>query len=223
MKIIFDESGQKLFETGVDRVVLYPMVGGAYPKGVAWNGVTSIGESPSGAEDNESFADNIKYANVRGIEKYGMSIECFYYPEEWKSCNGEKEILPGVVVGQQNRTNFGLSYRTLIGNDTESIDKGYKLHLVYGASSAPSEQSHETINENPELATFSFEISTTPVAINVTGSDGKTFKPTATLTLDSTKIESLAMKKIEDILYGTEELEPRLPLPDEVKTILSAG
>lgn len=220
-KIVFDEAGQKLYETGVDRVVLYPEVSGAYPKGVAWNGVTSVSESPSGAEDNESYADNIKYANVRGVEKYGMTIECFYYPDEWAACNGEKELLDGVTVGQQTRSNFGLSYRTLIGNDSEGLDKGYKLHLVYGASASPSEKSHETVNENPELGTFSFEISTNPVNIASLDGAGKGFKPSAAVTIDSTKVNAVNLAALEDVLYGTEAEEPRLPSIDELKTILT--
>lgn len=262
--ITWDNSGEKLYETGIDHCVLYPYNTVANPAyygpGVAWNGITSVSESPTGAEANPFYADNIKYANLFSAEEFGASIGAYTYPDEWKECDGSKEIAPGVYIGQQNRKVFGLSYRTIIGNDTDANNHGYKLHLVYGAMASPSEQSYNTVNDSPELNEFSWELTTTPV--NVTGA-----KPTATVVIDSTKVTAGKLKDLEEILYGitanpydatatyavgdycthTNKLYkcttaiataeewtaahwteitppvPRLPLPDEVATILAAS
>lgn len=217
-KLIWDKVGERYFETGVDHGVLYPMGDkGAYDKGVAWSGLTSVTESPSGAEANPQYADNIKYLNLISAEDFGGSIEAFYYPDEWKECDGSKEVVPGVTVGQQTRKTFGLAYRTKLGNDTAGQDYGYKLHLVYGAVATPSERAYATVNDSPEAATFSWEFSTTPVEVGIDG-----VKPTACLTIDSTKTDKEKMKKLEDILYGDTENEPRLPLPKEVIELIGA-
>lgn len=226
MKMKWDQLGEKKYEIGVDHVVLYPQLNGTYPKGVAWSGVTNITENPSGAEDNKLYADNIPYLNLKSAEEYGVTIECYYYPDEWEACNGESELASGVILGQQRRNTFGLSYRSKIGNDTENEDYGFKLHLVYGCSSAPSERTHESINESPDAGTFSFEVSTIPVDVPGVGPDGKPFKPVSCITIDSTKIDKEMMAKIEAILYGTDGTEEgddgtdgRLPLPAELKEI----
>lgn len=226
----WDIIGERYYEAGCDHGVLYPQSSGAYPKGFPWNGLTNVTESPSGAEDSPQYADNIKYLNLKSAEEYGLTIECFTYPEEFAQCNGESDLVDGVSIGQQRRNTFGLSYRTKKGNDTEGEDYGYKIHLVYGCSAAPSEQSHGTINDSPEAATFSFEIATTPVTVSGLASDGKPFKPTSAIVIDSTKVDKNKMKDLEDILYGTNgtgESDPgttgRLPLPDELKTIFAAG
>lgn len=216
MKLTWDETGKRLYETGVDRGVLYPVSNaGTYDKGVAWNGLTEASENPSGAEANPIYADNIKYVNMVSAEEFGVTIGAYTYPDEFAECDGSKEIIPGVFVGQQRRKTFGLSYRTVLGNDVDLNDYGYKLHLVYGCLAAPTEKGYNTINDSPEAATFSWEVSTTPVAIN-TLIDGKKLKPTSTLIFDSTKFSKEFMVKLEDILYGTEDEEPRLPLPDEI-------
>ena len=215
MKLVWDQIGEKLYETGVDRGVLYPQVSGAYPKGVAWNGLTGVTESPSGAEPSPFYADNAKYLNLMSAEDMGVTIEAYMYPVEFGECNGEKEIAPGVVVAQQTHKPFGMSYRTLIGNDTESNDHGYKLHLLYGAQTSPAERAYATVNESPEPITFSWEAATTPVEV-------PGCKPTALLTIDSTKVESAKLTALETILYGSESQEARLPLPKEVAEILAA-
>ena len=214
-RLVWDKTGDRLYETGVKQCVLYPQVSGAYPKGVAWNGITSVTESPSGAEPSPLYADDIKYLNLMSTEEFGASIEAYMYPEEFEACDGSAEIAPGVSIGQQKRQSFGLCYRTIIGNDTESNEYGYKLHIIYGALAAPSEKAYATVNDSPEAITFSWELSTTPV--NVTGGN-----PTASLTIDSTKVNSEKLKALEDILYGseTESTGPRLPLPDEIATLL---
>lgn len=222
-KILWDQIGEKTYETGVDHGVLYPQKDGAYPMGYAWNGLTTVTESPSGAEDTPLYADNIKYLNLKSAEEYGCTIECYTYPDEWAQCNGEAELVSGVMLGQQKRNTFGLCYRTKIGNDTEGEDHGYKLHLVYNASASPSEKSYSTINDSPEAITFSYEVSTTPVVIESKDAEGNSFKPVASITVDSTKIDKATLKKLEDVLYGTEDVEPRLPLPDELPVILAAG
>lgn len=214
-KLVWDETGKRLYETGVDKGVLYPQVSGAYPKGVAWNGLTGVTESPSGAEATALYANNQKYLSLMSAEEFGATIEAYTYPDEFGECNGEKELTEGVSVGQQKRSPFGMSYRTKIGNDVDA-DLGYKIHLIYGALAAPSEKAFATINDSPEAITFSWEVTTTPV--NVTG-----MKPTATLVIDSTKVSAEALKAIEDILYGAEETEARLPLPDEVLSIISSA
>jgi len=209
-QITWDGVGDRLYETGVDHCVLYlPNEQGVYDTGVAWNGITSISEAPSGAEATALYADNIKYLNLQSAEEFGATVEAYTYPEEFAVCDGSAAPRPGVLIGQQPRRTFGLSYRTQVGNDVDGNDHGYKLHLVYGALAAPSEKAHSTINDSPEAVTFSWELSTTPVA--VTG-----LKPTAVLTVDSTKVDQTTMQALEALLYGDESTEPSLPLPDEV-------
>ena len=224
MKLVWDKTGERLYETGVDHGVLYPIqAGGVYSKGVAWNGLSAVSESPSGAEASPIYADNIKYLNLMSAEEFGATIEAYMYPDEFAECNGSVEVVPGMFAGQQSRKTFGLSYRTILGNDVDNNDYGYKLHLIYGALAAPSEKGYSTINDSPEPITLSWEISTTPVAIN-TVIDGKKLKPTACLTFDSTKFDATFMAKLEEILYGTEPtteggtdgVDARLPLPDEI-------
>ena len=212
-KLVWDQTGERLFETGVKQGVLYPQEGGAYPKGYAWNGLTAVTESPSGAEATPLYADDIKYLNLLSNEEFGATIEAYTYPDEFASCDGSAEIAPGVVIGQQKRKAFGLSYKTTLGNDVDSYDHGYKLHLVYGALATPTEKAYATINDSPEAVTFSWEITTTPVAV-------KGFKPTAIVTVDSTKVSAEKMAALEEILYGTDDVEARLPLPDEVAELL---
>lgn len=230
MRMKWDQIGEHYYETGCDHGVLYPQSGGTYPKGVPWNGLTNVTESPSGAESNPQYADNIKYLDLKSAEEYGATIECFTYPDEFAACNGESELVEGITLGQQRRNTFGFSYRTKKGNDTEGEDYGYKIHMVYGCSAAPSEQSHGTINDSPEASTFSYEITTTPVAVSGLGPDGKPYKPVACITADSTKLGLEKMQQLEDILYGTdakgedgESTDGRLPLPDELKTLFAAG
>lgn len=213
-KLVWDQTGKRTFETGVDRGVLYLNENGTYPSGVAWSGLVSVSESPSGAEDNALYADNMKYLNMKSAEEFGATIECYTYPDEWAQCDGSAEISKGVTIGQQARQNFGIAYRTRLGNDSVGDSYGYKLHLIYGCSASPSERSYQTVNDSPEAITFSFEISTTPV--NVEG-----YRPTASVVIDSTKTNPTKLKALEDILYGTEDVEARLPLPDEIKTIMS--
>lgn len=212
-KLVWDQTGERLFETGVKQGVLYPQEGGAYSKGVAWNGLTAVTESPSGAEATPLYADDIKYLNLLSNEEFGATIEAYTYPDEFASCDGSAEIAPGVVIGQQKRKAFGLSYKTTLGNDVDSYDHGYKLHLVYGALATPTEKTYATINDSPEAITFSWEITTTPVAV-------KGFKPTAIVTVDSTKVAAEKLSALEEILYGTDDVEARLPLPDEVAELL---
>lgn len=219
-RLEWDKTGEHLYETGVDHGVLYfPDQTGAYKNGVAWNGLISVSESPSGAEATGQYADNIKYLNLISAEEFGATIEAYTYPEEFEACNGNKELVEnsGVYVGQQSRSVFGFCYRTMIGNDTDGQDHGYKLHLVYGCQVSPSEKAYQTINDSPEALTFSWELSTTPV--NVTGK-----KPTALLVIDSTKIDSTKLAKIEAKLYGDETSTGAvLPTPDEIAEILSAA
>jgi hypothetical protein len=216
-KLIWDADGDRLFETGVNQGVLYPQnVSGLYPLGVAWNGLTGVTESPSGAEPNPLYADNIKYLNLMSAEEFGATVEAYTYPDEFEACDGSAELAPGVMVGQQNRKGFGLSYKTLLGNDAEGTDHGYKLHLVYGAKASPSEKSYETVNETPDAITFSWDITTTPVAV-------PGMKPSASITIDSTKVDPTALAALEDILYGTAGGDPRLPLPAEVAAIMGGG
>lgn len=210
-KLIWDETGKRFYETGVDHGVLYPRAAdGNYPTGVVWNGLTAVTESPSGAEANPQYADNIKYLNLISAEEFGATIEAFTYPDEFAVLDGTAAPAVGVAIGQQPRKTFGLSYRTLIGNDIDATDHGYKLHLVYGALAAPSEKAYATVNDTPEAITFSWELTTT--AVSVTG-----HKATATLTIDSTKVDPAALAELEAILYGDDTAgEARLPLPDEV-------
>lgn len=213
-KLKWDQIGERLYETGVDKVVLFPMEStGQYGTGVAWNGISAVNESPSGAEPTALYANNGKYLNLISNEDFAATIEAFTYPDEFEECDGSKEIAPGVVIGQQKRKVFGLAYRTLLGNDVDGNDHGYKLHLVYGCLAAPSENNHSTVNDSPEAGTMSWSVSTTPVEV----ADAK---PTATVTIDSTKADKAKLKKLEDMLYGTEQAESKLPLPAEVITLM---
>ena len=213
-KLTWDASGERLYETGVKQGVLYVMDSNVYGNGVAWNGLTAITESPSGAESTPLYADDIKYLDLRSTEEFGATIEAYTYPDEFAACDGSASLADGVSIGQQARKMFGLCYRTTVGNDTDGTDHGYKLHLIYGATASPSEKAYETINDSPEAITFSWEITTTPVS--VTG-----FKPTASITIDSTKADPTCLAALEEKLYGGESTEPTLPLPDEVKTIMT--
>lgn len=215
-KLVWDQTGERLYETGVKNCVLYIPTDGVYSKGVAWNGITAVNESPSGAEPNPLYADDIKYLNLMSTEEFGASIEAYTYPDEFAQCDGSASIAKGVSIGQQTRKTFGLCYRTTLGNDTEGNDYGYKLHFIYGALASPSEKAYATINDSPEAITFSWEISTTPV--EVTG-----YKPTASLTIDSTAANPTKLAALEDILYGTQETEARLPLPNEIATLMAEG
>ena len=221
-RITWDTVGERYYETGVKMGVLYPIqTGGLYNKGVAWNGLTAVTESPSGAEATALYADDIKYLNLMSNEEFGATIEAYTYPEEFAECDGSAALAKGVMIGQQKRKIFGLCYRTAIGNDVDGSDYGYKLHLVYGCLASPSEKAYATINDSPEAITFSWEVSTTPVS--VTG-----FKPTSQITIDSTKVDAVKLASLEDILYGKDgeedtATEPRLPLPDEVATLFSEG
>ena len=215
-KLVWDKTGERLYETGVKQGVLYVQDDqGAYPKGVAWNGLTTVTESPSGAEATPLYADDIKYLNLMSTEELGGTIEAYTYPDEWAECDGSAAIATGVYIGQQPRKTFGMCYRTTLGNDVENNAYGYKLHLIYGALASPSEKAYATINDSPEAITFSWEFSTTPV--NVEG-----FKPTANIVIDSTKVELEKLAALEAVLYGDVEGEARLPLPNEVVQILSA-
>ena len=223
-KIVWDKTGEHFYETGVKNCVLYIPTEGVYSKGVAWNGITAITESPSGAEATALYADDIKYLNLYSVEEFGATIEAYTYPDEFAECDGSAELVAGVKIGQQARKPFGLCYRTTIGNDTDGNDHGYKLHIIYGAMASPSEKSYNTINDSPEAVTFSWELTTTPV--NVAGA-----KPTASITIDSTKVDAQKLAALEEVLYGkdgtggdnTGAAEPRLPLPDEIKTIMTAA
>lgn len=223
-RLKWDQTGERLYETGVKQGVLYIPTNGVYSKGVAWNGLTAVTESPSGAEVTALYADDGKYLNLMSAEEFGATIEAYTYPDEFAACDGSKELVDGVTIGQQVRSTFGLCYKTTVGNDTEGNDHGYKLHIIYGALASPSEKAYSTINDSPEAITFSWEITTTPV--NVTGA-----KPTASLVIDSTKADPTKLTALEDILYGkdassspsSQAVEPRLPLPDEIKTLMTAG
>lgn len=216
-KLVWDADSKRTYETGVSHGVLYvKSAEGTYPKGVAWNGLTAVTESPSGAEATPLYADNIKYLNLRSAEEFGGTVEAYTYPKEFEECDGSASIAEGVTIGQQARKPFGLSYRTVVGNDTEGEAYGYKIHIIYGADASPSEKAYQTINDSPSAITFSWAIATTPV--NVTG-----FKPTATLVIDSTLTDKTKMAAIEAILYGDTDTEARLPLPDEIATLMAAG
>ena len=223
-KIVWDKSSERLYETGVKNGVLYVQgTGGTYTKGVAWNGLAAVTESPSGAEPTPLYADDIKYLNLLSTEEFGATIEAYTYPDEFAECDGSKSLAAGVYIGQQARKAFGMCYKTTLGNDTEGNDHGYKLHIIYGALAAPSEKAYETINDSPEAITFSWEISTTPV--NVKGS-----KPTATIVIDSTKANPEKLAALEVILFGADApngegtgTDPRLPLPDEIATLMAEG
>lgn len=215
-KLVWDDAGNKTFEAGVEQGVLYVRDNsGAYPTGVAWNGLISVSESPTGGEPQPSYADNIKYLNLMSTEEFEATIEAYTYPVEFEECDGSAEGTAGVKLGQQGRSTFGLAYKTFIGNDTEDLDHGYKLHLVYGCLAGPSEKSYETINDSPEAITFSWDITTTPE--QVTG-----FKPTSVITIDSRTANETDLATLEDSLFGTEAGDDAsLPLPDEVISIMS--
>ena len=215
--ITWDATGERLFETGVDHGVLYPISSsGTYDNGVAWNGLSAITESPSGAEATAIWADNIKYVNLLSAEEFGATVEAYTYPDEFAICDGTAELIDGVIVGQQARKVFGLCYRTKIGNDVDGNDHGYKLHIIYGAQASPSEKAYSTINDSPEAISFSWELTTTPV--NVTGMNATSY-----LVIDSTKCDAEKLTALEKILYGSAEPDtaPRLPLPDEIKTLMT--
>lgn len=213
-KLVWNEAGKRLYETGVDRGVLYVSDGrGGYQKGVVWNGLVSVNESPSGAEATPLYAGNIKYVELMSNEEFGASIEAYTYPEEFEQCDGSAELAEGVTIGQQPRKSFGLCYRTKIGNDTAGDDHGYKIHLIYGAKAAPTEKSYTTINDSPEAITFSWEVTTTPIEV-------EGHKPTATLTIDSTKVKPDKLEAIEKKLYGDTATEATLPTPAEILSIV---
>lgn len=214
--LTWDATGSRLYETGVDHGVLYLLnTQGAYANGVAWNGLTAVTESPSGAEANPQYADNIKYLNLLSAEEFGCTIEAFTYPDAFAQCDGTANPSVGVSIGQQTRKTFGFAYRTKLGNDIEGSDHGYKLHLIYGALAAPSEKAYATVNDSPEALTFSWEVTTTPV-------DVPGYKPTAQLTIDSTKVDALALAELETLLYGSTNTTPELPLPAEVIALFAA-
>lgn len=221
-KIVWDKTGERLYETGVKNGVLYLQAdGGTYPKGVAWNGLSTVTESPSGAEASPVFADDMKYLNLYSTEEFAATVEAYTYPTEFAECDGSAEIAEGVTIGQQNRKTFGMSYKTILGNDTEANKHGYKLHIIYGAKAAPSEKAYASVNDSPEAITFSWELSTTPVSV-------AGFEPTASIVIDSTKSDPEKLKALEDILYGKDGdtgtgVDPRLPLPDEIKTLMAKG
>jgi hypothetical protein len=215
-RLTWDGSGQRLYETGVDHGVLYIPTAGVYDTGVAWNGLVSVTESPSGAEATPLYADNIKYLNLMSKEEFGATIEAFTYPDEFAECDGSAEPQTGVIIGQQPRKLFGLSYRTLLGDDLEGTELGYKLHLIYGCLASPSEKAYGTVNDTPEAITFSWEITTTEAA--VTG-----YKPTAIITIDSTKVDPADLSTLEDLLYGTAGTGAQLPAPDSVLNVFGTG
>lgn len=216
--LTWDQTGERLYETGVDRGVVYPMVSGAYPSGEAWNGLTNVTEKPSGAEPTAFYADNKKYLNILSAEDYASSVEAYTYPDAFAACNGEKVLAQGMKVSQQTRQPFGFTYRSKIGNDTDGDEHGYKLHIVYNCLAAPTEKAHNTINESPEPETMSWELSTSPADIPGVG-----FKPSAHIEIDSTKVVASELKALEDILYGTANADARLPLPAELVTIIHTG
>ena len=215
-KLVWDQTGERIYETGVKNCVLYVFDQGAYTKGVAWNGLTAVTESPSGAEASALYADDIKYLNLMSNEEFGATIEAYTYPDEFAQCDGSAALADGVMIGQQKRKQFGLCYRTTVGNDTDGNDYGYKIHIIYGALAAPSEKGYATINDSPEAITFSWEVTTTPVTV-------EGFKPTACVTIDSTKCDEAKLAALEAKLYGTESEEATLPLPDEIATMMAKG
>ena len=214
--LTWDNTGERFYETGIQKGVLYPVAaGGTYPKGVAWNGLTSVSEKPTGSEATALYADDIKYFNLISNEDFEATVEAYTYPDEFAECDGSATLTKGVIIGQQKRKTFGMCYRTTLGNDTDGNDYGYKLHLIYGATAAPTEKAYNTVNDSPEANTFSWELKTTPV--NVTN-----HKPTACITIDSTKCDANKLKALEAILYGSTTADARLPLPDEIKTLMEA-
>lgn len=217
-KIEWDKTGERYYETGVKNGVLYVKTAGAYGNGVAWNGLTAVTESPSGAEATPLYADDIKYLNLLSNEEFGATIEAYTYPEEFAACDGSAALAKGVMIGQQKRSTFGLCYRTALGNDEDGVDHGYKLHIIYNCLAAPSERAYTSINDSPEAITFSWEVTTTPEMVS-----GEGLKPTSCVTIDSTKVDEGVMAKLEAKLYGTETEEPTLPTPDEIVALLAAG
>lgn len=216
-KIVWDKTGDRTYETGVKQCVLYVQnPDGSYPQGVAWNGITAVTESPSGAEASAFYADDIKYLNLRSAEDFGGTIEAYTYPEEFGACNGEAALAEGVIISQQKRRAFGLCYRTILGNDTEEDGYGYKLHFVYGCTASPSEKAYATVGESPEPIAFSWEFTTNPVTI-------EGYKPTACLVIDSTKVDAAKLASLEAIIYGSDDTEARMPLPSEIAEIFAAG
>lgn len=217
-KLSWDETGKRFYETGTDRAVLFPQTGenGAYGAGVAWSGLTGVTESPSGADETSLYADNMKYLSLRSAEEFGGTITAYQYPDEWEQCDGSAELETGVILGQQARTPFGLCYRTLLGNDVKRNDYSYKLHFIYGATVSPSERAYQTVNDSPEAIEFSWEFDTTPISV-----DG--FKSTSCITVDASKVDKTKLKALEDMVYGTDEKEPQMPLPADFKTIFAAS
>ena len=215
-KLVWDALGERYYETGVSKGVLYVVDdAGAYGDGVSWSGLTNVTQTPSGAEATALYADNIKYLNLMSEEDFSAKIEAYYYPDEFEECDGSKELVPGVSAGQQPRKSFGFSYQTIIGNDTKRNAYGYKIHLIYGCTAKPSERSNATVNESPEAVTLSWELSTVAAEIAMEG-----FKPSAKITIDSTKVDPAKLKKLEDLLYGTAAAEASLPTPDAVAALI---
>lgn len=215
-KLTWDQTGERFYETGIEQVALFKQSAGEYPAGVAWNGITALNITPSGAEPTALYANNKKYVTLMSAEELGGTVEAYTYPDEWAECDGSAEVTPGVYVGQQPRKTFGLAAKTLIGNDTEQTKYGYKLHLIYGGLASPSEQSNSTVNDSPEAKTMSWEFSTTPVAM-------EGFEPTSYICIDSTKVDATKLAELEAIIYGSESAEARLPLPNEVATIMGGA
>lgn len=224
-RLVWDQTGEKLYETGVRQGVLYPQAeDGSYPKGVAWNGLTSVNESPSGGEATTLYADDVKYLDLMSAEEFGMTIEAYMYPDEFRECDGSKELAPGIYIGQQNRKTFGFCYRTTLGNDVKGNEYGYKLHIIYGCKANPSDTSYSSINDSPDANTFSWESKATPVPVTIGDVE---HKPTASITIDSSRFTTEQAKKnlaaLEDVLYGSETADARLPLPAEIYSILTAA
>lgn len=221
-RLLWDQIGERVYETGVDHGVLYLQTAGVYDTGFVWNGLTTVTESPTGAEATALYADNIKYLNIQSVEEFGATVEAYTYPPEFAQCDGSATPQPGVAVGQQGRRLFGFSYRSLMGNDADGTEYGYKLHLVYGCLAAPSEKAYATVNDSPEAINFSWDVSTTPVPVTGTNPvTGKPYKPTASLTIDSSQVDADALAALEDLLYGTVGTDPSLPLPDAVLALFA--
>ena len=215
-KLYWDQTSEKLYETGVEQVALYKQVSGAYPAGVAWNGVTALNISPSGAEPTPLYANDTKYLNLMSNEELGFTLEAYTYPEEWEECDGSAEAAEGVYLGQQPRVKFGLAAKTLVGNDTEGTTYGYKLHLFYGCLASPAEESHATVNDSPEAVTFSWTVSTEPVSV-------EGYKPTSYICIDSTKADPDKLATLEAMIYGSDSEEAKLPMPSEVISTMTAA
>lgn len=215
-KLIWDQTGEKLYETGVEQVALYPQVDGTYPKGAAWNGFTALNLTPSGAEPTPLYANNRKYMTLMSVEELGGTIEAYTYPVEWEACDGSAELVPGVTLGQQARSTFGLVAKTIVGNDTELNKHGYKLHLVYGALASPSEKAYSTVNDSPDVNPMSWEFTTTPVTV-------EGYNATSYICIDSTKVDAGKLAALEAVLYGSESEEARLPLPSEIAEMMKTA